>query len=289
METKYRINWKKGLDITPEILISSDNFHIAERNMLGYFLACRIYGVLPNSNFNIESEISNQRLTIKNLNCFALTCDGALVCISKNMRFQKELALNEATGSEFYVVLTPNPAGKIPENENDPYLYPDGNLVLKKSSEKLEFGIPVLKLKNNNGWEIDENYIPPSFSLNSVELLLKKYEETKSLVHKILDKFPERNPFSVHFNLLRLELNDFNANKSPEEWNLLLKKYCWFFYTHLKNENKISENQNMKVFIEELFNQNEIGKIFQLGLKCFEEVNSFFDAKPVEEIVEIKV
>jgi predicted component of type VI protein secretion system len=289
MENKYRINWKRGLDVTPEILISSDNYHIAERNMVGAFIASRIYGILPEGKFYIESEINNNRLTVKNLNCFALTCNGNLISIPKDMRFQKDVSLNDASGNELYVVLTVNPNGKISENEKEPYLYPDYNLTLKRTSENFESGIPVIKIKNNNFWEIDANYIPPSFAINASELLLKKFTEIKKLINRVLDIFPDKTQFHLHHHLLRFELNDFTVNKSPEEWKLLMKKFCWIFYSHLKNEKKIDENQNMKSFIAEPFNPNEIGKIFQLGLKCFEEVNAFFEAKPIVEIEELEV
>jgi hypothetical protein len=146
-----------------------------------------------------------------------------------------------------------------------------------------------LKIKNNNYWEIDRNYIPPSCALNAVEILLQKFVEIKKLIIKILDKFPEKNPFQIHLDLLKLELNDFTPNKSPEEWYLLMKKFCWLFYKHLKNEKNFEENYKMKCFIEELFNPFEIDKGLQLGLEYFKEVDSIFDVKPVKEVDEFEI
>jgi hypothetical protein len=210
-----------------------------------------------------------------------------MITISKEDRFKKEMLLNEADGNDFYLVLSVNPNSLKLSEENDIYIYPEYALSVKKTSEPIEYGIPILKIKNNDSWEIDKNFIPPSTTLNSVESLLHKYLETNNLINKILGHFPTNNPFGLHLNLLRFELNDFNSKKSPEEWSRVMKKFCWIFYSHLRNENKIAENNNMKSFIEEMFNPNEIGRIFHLGLGCFQEIFSFFDQK--DEIEEIKL
>jgi hypothetical protein len=288
MEKKYRIDWKRGLGITPEIMITSDNFHVSERNLLGAALASRLYGILPGSHFSMEKEIINNCLTIKSLNCFAITREGAIINIPKEVSFKKELPLNETTGDEFYVVLSVNPKGIASENENEPYIYPDYNFTLKKTSEAIEFGLPVLKIKNDAQWEIVQNYIPPSVALNAVDVLLQKYVETKNVINRVIEKYPKDAPHFFQTSMLQLELNGFTPEKSPEEWMLLMKKFCWIFYTHLENENKIEEDLSMKSFIEEPFNHNDIEKVMQLGYDCFIEIDKVFDIKPVEEVEELE-
>jgi hypothetical protein len=288
MENRYRINWKRGLDITPEILISSDNYHEAERNLISSILASRFYGILPDSKFYIEKEINSNYLIVKSLSCLAVTPEGVIISIPKENRMKKEIVLNEMEGNEFYLVLSVNPNSLTITEDKEIYICPDYNLTIKKTTEPVEFGIPVLKIFHNNYWEIDKNFVPPSIALNSVEFLLQKYFEINSLLHNILAHFPDKKAFGLHLILLKLELNDFTSKKSPEEWDLLMKKFCWIFYSYLKNENKIDENNIMKNFIEDTYNPNEIGRIFQLGYECFQEIYSFFEDKP-EEIDEIKL
>jgi hypothetical protein len=288
MEKQYRINWKRGLEITPEVLVSSDNYHEAEKKQLGALLASRSYGILPNSKFYIEKEINGSYLIVKSLNCFALTPEGVIISIPKESHFKKELSLKETEGEEVYLILSVNPNSLALGEDKEIYIYPEYNLSVKKTSEPIEFGLPLLKIKNYHIREIDKNFIPPSYALNSVENLLQKYFEINSLIHKILKNFPGKNLFGFHLDMLRIELIDFNSRRAPEEWNRLMKKFCRIFYTYLNNENMIGENQNMNNFMEEPFNPNETGRIFQTGFECFTEINSFFEEKP-DDIDEIKL
>jgi len=291
MEKHYKINWKRGLVITPEILIASDNYHLLERTLLGKFLASHLYGVLPGSDFGMEKEISNNCLIVKNLNCYAMSSEGTVIGISKDMPLQKKLPLNDMPENEYYVVLSANPCGIASEDEYEPYIYPDYYLTLKKTSEEIDFGMPVLKIKNETHWEIDTCYIPPSIALNAVDVLLQKYFEIISRINNIIEKYPTNAPNFFQISMLQLELKGFTPEKSPEEWLLLMKKFCWIFYTYLKNENKIDESFMMRNFIEEPFNPNDIEKAMRLGYECFVEIFTIFDRKPVQEedLFEIKV
>jgi len=289
MEKHNRINWKRGLLITPEILIASDNYHISERNLLGAILASRSYGILPESEFYLEKEIVNNCLTIKNLNCFAMTKEGALIGIPKALAFKKELPLHETIGNEFYVVLSVNQKGIASEDDNKPFIYPDYQLSLKKTSETIDCGIPLLMIKNETHWEIARNFIPPAISLNSTDVLLRIFADTKNLINQIIEKYPNNTPEFFHISLLKLELNEFSSKKSPEEWALLMKKFCWIFYSHLKNENKIEGSRLMHSLINEPFNPDNIEKTMQGGLDSFAEINKILEAQPVDELEEIKL
>ena len=291
MEKKHRIHWKRGLEITPEIFVASDEYHIAERELISLLLSSRFYGVLPESKFFIEKEIIGNSLVVNNLNCFAMTREGTVISIPKETRFNKELSLSEAMGNECYVVLSVNPKGKIPEDDGAPFIYPDYYLSFVNTSESVERGMPILKIKNNNYWEIDNNYLPPSVALNSLEKLFHVFVEIRSIINKIIEKYPEKNIHFFQLEMLQLELNSFTPKKFPEELALLMKKFCKIFYSHLISEKKLTNKELMKNFMEETFNPNEIEKFFKLGWGCFEEINTFFDAKPVDDIpiLEIKV
>jgi predicted component of type VI protein secretion system len=288
MEKKYKINWKRGLEVTPEVMITSDNYHETRQNMLSAMLAARFYGLIPEGKFYIEKEISNNRLIVKSLNCSAITSEGVLISIPKERNFRRELSLSEVQGSEVYIVLTINPFSLAQTDETDTYIYPDCNLVVKKTTEPIEFGIPLLKLKNlDSSWALDNDYIPPSAALNAADLLLQKYHRIATILRKIIAKNPVKNTLYVPYCMLKFEFNDFTSTKSPEEFSIVMKKFIWLFYSQLVNDSKLSESLEMKSFIDEPFNHNEIGKIFQLGLECFEEVFSFYDVKSEIEELEI--
>jgi hypothetical protein len=299
----YKINWKKGLDITPEIFIASDNYHIAERNLLGRFLASRLYGIVPDGNFFIEKEIDNNHIYIHNLKCTAITKDGSVIDIQQDTNFQKELTLKDTASAELYVVLTMNVETKealgvgtrlcLVPDEQALHIYPEYHIQLNETNETIEQGIPILKIhKNSSCWEVDENYIPPSIALNSVDTLIYKYTEIKDIIHEIINKLLEENPFYLQTMMLQLELNNYSLHESPQEFVLLLKKFCLIFQLYLKTAKNIEELPAITNFMEKPYNHFETGNLLQAGLEALSAINQKIDAKPIieeEPITEVEI
>ena len=291
MEKHHKIYWKKGLDITPEIFIASDNYHIAERNLLGRFSAFRLYGILPGRKFNIEKSIDNDNVYIKNLECLAITPNGYIINICQDMPFNKKLSFTEVAGEELYVVLTTNPYSIIPSENEENRVCPQYDIVLKRTQETINDGIPILKIyKNSAYWEIDNNYIPPSIALYAVDMLKQRYAEIKNEIDCIIEKLPENDAFYLQTMMLQLELNNYSLQESPQEFVLLLKKFCLSFQLYLKRTKNMDDMPVLKRFMEEDYNHLEIGDLLKLGFKCIVAVNQEIDEKPIieEEIEEVE-
>jgi len=279
-----KIHWKKGLDITPEILIASDNYHVTERKLLGHFFAFRLYGILSDKKFYIDKNIDNHNVYIKNLECLAITNDGYVINIWKDTPLNKEVNLKEATDSEFYVVLTVNPYTVTPEY----------NFVLKRIGETIENGIPVLKInRNSQNWKIDDNYIPPSITLYSVDSLKQQYEKIKDKLSHIAEELQENDQENDmayrQAMLLKLELDNYCMQESPQELVLLLKKICWTLKIYVEASKKTDELPNTEKFIKEQYDHNDIGKLLHLGIKSLEEIDQKINEEPEEEPEEIEI
>ena len=278
MENYNKIDWKKGLDITPEIFIRSDNYHIAERNLLGRFLAFRTYGILPNSRFHIEKSIENNSISVRNLECTAITNDGYLINIKNDTHYQRVTAINE-TGDELYLVLTIDPYALLVEERGLATTQMYG-FVLKRVDEPVGKGIPILKiLKESQGWRIDENYIPPAVALSAVDSLARKFMEFRNLLGIIVEKFPED---SLQLMMLSLEMNNHAMQATPQEFVQLLKKYCLIFQRYLQLAKKIDEIPICKKFMEEPYNHLEIGNVLKIGFDCLTTINQNIDEKKIE-------
>ncbi len=277
---KYnKIHWKKGLEVTPEILTETDNYHISERNLLGHFWTSRLWGLSPDGKFHIEKDIDNDRLSIKKLECLAITRNGYLINIPPNTGFSKELSLNNAEDTELHVVLTVDPYATASEY----------NLELKKTGETTGDGIPVLKIyQNRHYWEIDADYIPPAVALSSFDALKQQYAEIKDTLNRIVAKLPEENAFYAQATLLKLELDNYSLLESPQELTLLLKKICWCLKLYLKSIKKVKQLSGVKAFIEEQYNHNEIREILHLGIQNLIDIDQRIDEPEVDEY-ELKI
>jgi len=56
MEYKIRKKWESGMDLTPQDLIDSDDFHIEQQNISRFLQVMPCYGLLPESAYNKEGE-----------------------------------------------------------------------------------------------------------------------------------------------------------------------------------------------------------------------------------------
>jgi len=293
MKKHNKIHWERGLYITSEVLINSDSYHIAERNLLGRFVAFPLYGILSGGKFDIEN-IDTGTLRINISKCLAVTHDGYVINIEEDTPFSREVNLERwnKNEKELYVVLTVNPYSTVPveceelEFQTCPAEY---NLELTRKGETFENGIPVLKInKDDSGWEIDNEYIPPSISLNSLNALKQQYLKIRENLNDVIEKL-ENDPIYIQVMLFYLELDNYDLQESPKELALLLKKICWM----LKSAKKIKELPIVERFVEKKYNHDEIGEILHYGVKCLEEIYQELSKEPSiqpkkEEVVVIE-
>ncbi|MDR2971052.1 MAG: hypothetical protein LBU83_03900 [Bacteroidales bacterium] len=287
MKNQQRINWKQGMEITPEIFIESDEYHIAERQLLGTLLASRLNGIFPESKLKIDYELHNNQIEIWISNCIALTSCGNVIQIQNKTSFNKELPVDDI--EECYVVLSENSENKQVD-ENELHIIPKYDISFKKTDDSVGNGIPVLKLfRKTAAWEVDAPYIPPSIALNSVDSLLNKYIEIKKVIHRILHYFTENDSNYLLAMLLQIELNNFSPKESPELFTQLMKKFYLIFQTNLKIVKEIESLQSIKKFTDMFYNHYEIEKILNTGYASFTEMLKILEVEPIPEIEEIKV
>lgn len=297
MEKYNKIHWAKGLDITPEVFVGSDNYHIAERKLIGRFVASRLYGIIPDKKFYIRKRIDTHTNTlfIDNLECMAITHDGYVINLQSDMLFSKEVSLKNETGTTLYMILTVNPYSTALVDDEKLHVYPKYDLMFKRPGEAVETGMPVLKICydiDKQCWKIDENYIPPSIALGSVDELKQLYIKIKDKLNHIIEKLSESDTIYVQAMLLKLELENDYLQKSPQELTLLLKKICLILKLYIRAVKNIKELPVFKKFIDEQYNHNDIEKSLRLGFESLVEIDQKIDEKPIidePEIIEIEI
>ena len=283
MNNYNKINWKKGLDITPEIFIESDNYHIEERCFLGRFFASRLWGILPKGKFNINFSINSDEniLNIDCLECSAITHDGYIINVGGGITINKEISLIDAVNAEYYVVLTVDPYSIKIENSTKTKVIAEYDIVLKNTFDAIEKGIPILKLQKNSfqEWAVDDIYIPPSIAINSVDKLRNQYIEIKNKANDIIEILPEDYSNYMQAMLFLLELDNYNLEESPQELALLMKKFSWILKQFLKTEKKISDMPSVEAFTKDFYNHIEIGNSLKSGLMCLLEIEENLNKK----------
>jgi len=283
MKIYNKIFWERGLDITPEILIESDNHNTYQCNILRKISTLQSYGILPESKFLVEPIINNDILSIRKLNCSAITPQGYLIDINSHIPL-KEIKLFECTNEDHYVILKVQPYNIELVDENMPYARPKYDIEIKETRKEIETGIPILKIcRIKKCWEIDRDYIPPSVSLCSHEDLTRKYEEIANKIGMISKKLSGDDLFSLQIKLLELELKNYSLYEFPFELVKTLKKTMTIIGLYIQKMLNISELSQSKEFIEKKYNHNEIAKILSLCIDCLDAINQKLEKEPEPE------
>jgi hypothetical protein len=282
MEKQKRIYWEQGLDITPGILIKSDNYHISRQSTIVQAFSYRLYGVLPGENFEIAAHINNNNIIIDKLYCTAITQYGHLIDIENDTAFD-ELSLQELTNVEYFVVLKVNP---FSSELKDKY-----NLDIKESLDNIGNAIPVLKIYYNNDgncWEIDKDYILPQIALSTSEALVQNYSNIKEALIAFIEKIQVNELTCFQTKLFETELKNYSLNEPPYELILLLKKIITVCKIYLEKVKKTNETLTALIekFLQTAYNHNDVFPLIQAGTNCLTEINAELDVKPEPKPVE---
>lgn len=280
MKNYNRIFWEKGLDITPEILIESDNYNAQQHNIIRKISTLQSYGILPESKFLIKPTINNDILSIHISNCSAITSHGYLININNHIAL-KEIKLYECTNEDHYIILRVQPYDIESAGENTPYAQPKYDVEIKEARKEIEDGIPILKISRiNKCWEIDADYIPPSVSICSNENLTAKYAKITDKIIEISGKLLDDNYTSLQIKLLEIELKNYSLYESPFELVNTLKKIMAIIELYFQKTLNINDLIQAKEFIEKKYSHNEIAIILAFCMECLDVINQKLDEKP---------
>lgn len=283
MEKYNKIYWKRGLEITPEIFITSDNYNTYQQNIIRRLCTINSYGILPpikegNLCFEIEYKITDNILYINNLLCNAITKQGYMIDIGDDFDFYKEIDLNDCINSEYYIILNVSPYDNEVVINQEIYAQPSYELVVKKADKINYSGIPILKISysKNNCWEADSEYILPSISICSDKNLISKYNSINRKIDSIISHI-KNDELLLNISMLKLELDNEFKYATPYSLVLFLKKTCKIFELFFKDK-----LEKPKYILEE-YDHNNISYILNLGLEYLETVE-----QKLTEVVEIK-
>jgi hypothetical protein len=285
MRNYNRIFWERGLDITPEIFIGVDNYNTFQWNIIRKLNALRSYGILPGRKFQIETNIDSDILSVRKLNCLAITQQGNLIDISTPISF-REIKLYECTNEDHYLVLRVRPYEIEPLEDNKPYARPKYDIEIKNTRTDIEDGIPILKIcRIDKKWEKDPNYILPSVSFCADENLLKAYETITKKLSEITAKFSDEDFYTLQIKLLEIELKNYSSSKSPFELITLLKKIIAVSESYVKKLLKSTGDLDcLNEFVERKYNHNETAASLTTAYSCLDTIIRKLEEKPEPEV-----
>jgi len=212
----FHVNWIDGMKINKNLFINQDDAIRNDLHDVASFSISPIkYGVLPGqvvgqNSFNVKISIDNQdNLRVSLLSCQAVTSGGIPINVSAALKtgfnetdgtpsitYHLTQSLNE---SVYWVVLVVNPferqpAGNLIVNETPPrfpYVLPVYTLQVVSDIQYKQFATHPYALVigkvlvKGSGFVVDENYLPPCFTVSAHPALVQLYSDLEAYLNKI--------------------------------------------------------------------------------------------------------
>lgn len=286
------VNWIDGMKINKNHFISSDNFHIEQTHISRrVFLTENNFGILPSSdknNYPFELKLILEADTIR-ITKFAFSLiflDGTVISVSSDelagnrvdsTGIKTKFKISEFTEKEFVLIVRGNPFNRIEYGEFEsedlplrrPFSLPGFEFVLipEKKAQSAFFGenfFILAKFSIQNADIIwDNEYIPPSTSLNSMPQLTSYHdfvyktfldmenrllEAIRKYQSKVNDNFKETLGY-VAGNLLqaisrmKFELKHMSLYQSPLNLLIYVKELANIIYQSLEIRSSIGKDR----------------------------------------------
>ena len=241
MQTKHKIFWRIGQEITPETFIRADHYLCSQFNLIRRLMADGNYGLLPQSendplSFGVKTNLNNKDISFEKLVCSGTTSAGYLIEMEDDMLTslpRKYVSLPDSGAKTLYIVLRINPFEQVliepVTNEEAPMGRAHYELIVKELNAIGQDELSILKIDNSNfAPTIDPDFIPPCMSLNACSKLLETFNRIKQLLTEILSHIEQKGLLvgtnSYPLRMLYDELDDFSPTNKPVVLLRLVKK-----------------------------------------------------------------
>lgn len=279
MKKHNRINWVRGLEITSELFIETDNYNDYQQSVVRKLCSLRSFGIIPGDNsYYVDYLMENGILTIKNLNCFALTQGAHLIDTANNLLvLPHEIRLNENPSGMYYVLLSIKSQKYISGNKNEHIQKLYALELCDTDTIVPENAFPVMKIncpENSDHWEVDTDYIVPSMVLGASEKLYQRLNSIKNRLNQLILKIEDRTLLN-QILIYELELSAYTFSETPSELILLLKKILKTFSLFMEKSLQYCER-----FVYEPYNHFEVSELLDMCTMGLNEIDIHLEKKP---------
>jgi len=201
------------MEIVLDVFEQTDKYHQYKLQELGKILASDRYGLVAGV-IDITPVLDELKVSVRNL--YALTPQGTVMVVDA-------LEQSFSAHQDGYILIQP----KENEGTEEDGIFYETPLYDCICTRDVADGIIIGRIGNGH---LDVSYIPPCYRIDASSILKKVYEDCTRLLPDIEMKMKEKKIAgdSTLFELLKMELCQYNLRESPKEFYVLLTKivYC---------------------------------------------------------------
>ena len=148
MNTDIRIDWRSGMEITPQTFVDMENNISENRLLVRKMIAAKWFGIVPGTKFSVNHEILNGCLVLKQVVCDVLLPTGQVAVVETKAPITLNIPDKEVDG--LYLTLEVGDHLVSFEKDGVPHVVNEYHFDFKALSE-IGNRQPLLKLVQNNG------------------------------------------------------------------------------------------------------------------------------------------
>lgn len=222
-----RINWKKGMRLTDEVLSASDHCTddaIAKAMLMA---AAGRFGLITSTHpFNLSLSIMKGFVDVEALSCLAITRSGQIIDVEFDTKltnpFETRIQIPTQADEKEYILTVSRTADEWTES-SDGYKMPTLQFALIASKAAVpDNAMPIGRIVNEDGWREDNvNFVPPCLFLSSHNKFEELHTQFVSLLRSIDEKTRQQaeggaqKAISIYWPTIRQML--ITANTEHEE------------------------------------------------------------------------
>lgn len=278
-----KIDWKRGMEITPATFIEADNYHDSIRRFYRLLIAPVAYGLIPQSDFVLEYDFRDNNLLLKKISCTILDADGHLLQLTKGAT----VPLPKTVQGVYYLAVSFGGENHIEEN-GVPYVenickYQIINLLNPDTSSLF----PIAKLyAGPASWEVLD-FIPPCYTLSAHSELVDLSHHCRQSLQKLYTLLGKKERGEAFFQLGSLLIEMINAVHSdtvPVFVSRLKKIVLVLQNNHLLDEHDSEWFDKAETFVWQEYNPNAIFETIQEALSLIHAATALLERAKVEPV-----
>ena len=223
-----RINWKKGMRLTDEVLIASDNCTAQAVKQSLMLASAGRFGLLPSMRpFQLSLNISAEQVEVTTLDMLALTQAGEVVDLTIGNGFSDSPETRfpiPKDGNELFLTVNVQPEAWTEDHEG--FLKPEYFFALITPQTALSaHAVPIGHLLKENGWQEDTHrFVPPCLYLSAHHYFDQQRIQMLDILKSIQEKTklqaqsPVKTAISIYWPIVQqvfIRLNTEHETMTP--------------------------------------------------------------------------
>lgn len=220
-----RINWKKGMRLTDEVLLAADQYTVESISQAVAVAAGGRFGLFtPTRPFQLSLSISKGFVEVEALSCLAVTNSGDIIDVQFDTQYSNsfdtrvQIPNNDDT-KELFLIISANPDDWKESVEK--HLESNYTFALVGPDKAIDsHSVPIGRIIMEDGWREDNvNFVPPCLCLSAHSKFMDLHGQFISLMRSIDDKTNQQidtgahNAISIYWPIVQQMLITANAEQ----------------------------------------------------------------------------